>query len=789
MATVTGTSAGDFIHRAGDGHISNGGHEVTGVTTAADTISGAEGNDLIYGDDGADTISGGSGNDTIFGGQGADSLSGGVGYDVFSFEAASEIDGLTEQIDGGADIDRLDFAVGGARGPIDLSHATLTSVEELALNDNVVTLTAAQLGGFTTITAGFAIERLILSAAGTADLTGASIGGIDEIRGTAGNDIVILTGVANGQIVNGVGGNDTLTGGDGADSLNGGDGNDVLTGAAGGDTLVGGNGVDIIGGGDGNDTIRGGQGADTLTGGVGTDSFAFEQASDISGLAEHIDGGADADRLDFATFNASGAVDLSLAVLTGIEELDTAGNGSTVTLTAAQLGAFATITGGFGADILILSTAGTADLTGAAIGGIDEIRGSAGNDVVTLTAVANGQTVNGVAGNDMLTGGNGNDVLGGGDGADTLAGGNGNDTIDGGQGADTLSGGIGYDVFAFHQVSDISGLAERIDGGADVDRIDFTVNGATGPVNLSLAIIANVEELDLASNDVTLTAAQLDGFTRIIGGFGAERLILSAPGTVDLTGAVVAGIDEIRGSSGADTLVLTGIAEGQTVNGLDGADRIDGGNGNDALNGGLGDDTVRGGVGADVLNGGIGTDLAIYSESVLGVTVNLATRTGVGGNAQGDTLTDIENLIGSRSNDVLVGNAGANALLGSDGADVLTGAGGKDSLTGGIGADRFVYAAIGDSPVGAGADLITDFSHAQVDRIDLAGIDANTTLAGDQAFAFIGAAAFTHHAGELRATVAGAVTTVAGDVNGDGVADFSVTLTGALTLVAADFVL
>ena len=84
---------------------------------------------------------------------------------------------------------------------------------------------------------------------------------------------------------------------------------------------------------------------------------------------------------------------------------------------------------------------------------------------------------------------------------------------------------------------------------------------------------------------------------------------------------------------------------------------------------------------------------------------------------------------------------------------------------------------------------ITDFSHAQGDRIDLMGIDANTGVAGDQAFRFIGAGLFTHHAGELRATIAGGVTTIAGDVNGDGVSDFHIQLTGAIGLAAADFVL
>ena len=150
----------------------------------------------------------------------------------------------------------------------------------------------------------------------------------------------------------------------------------------------------------------------------------------------------------------------------------------------------------------------------------------------------------------------------------------------------------------------------------------------------------------------------------------------------------------------------------------------------------------------------------------------------------------IENLSGGQGWDQLYGNAGANVLQGWNGNDLLVGRGGKDTLTGGAGADRFQFTAVGDSVVGANADRITDFSRAQGDKIDLAGIDANTAVAGDQAFSFIGSGAFTHHAGELRAAItARGVTTIAGDLNGDGVSDFHIQLTGAFALQAADFVL
>ncbi|HEY9348644.1 MAG TPA: type I secretion C-terminal target domain-containing protein, partial [Inquilinus sp.] len=87
------------------------------------------------------------------------------------------------------------------------------------------------------------------------------------------------------------------------------------------------------------------------------------------------------------------------------------------------------------------------------------------------------------------------------------------------------------------------------------------------------------------------------------------------------------------------------------------------------------------------------------------------------------------------------------------------------------------------------ADVIRDFSYAQGDRIDLSAIDASTGAAGNQAFTFIGTAAYTGVAGQLRFHSDGIITTIAGDVNGDGVSDFHIQLTGSIGVVAGDFVL
>lgn len=624
-AVIGGTSGVDFIHRQNDGFNAPFGYnDITTVTAGNDTIdagngddyvyadlgndrvTGGNGNDFLYGDDGADRLTANNGNDTLVGGQGADTLSAGAGTDLFRFDAASEISGLAESIDGGLDVDTVDFR--SASGPIDLSLATIANVETLLLTNNDVTLTAAQLSQFTTIGASFGADRLILSAAGTVDLSNANLDGlIDEFRGTNGDDTFTMTGVVAGQTVNTLGGNDTVNAGNGNDVVNGGAGTDTLSGRDGNDSLFGGDDADSLTGGVGNDLLVGGAGVDTIVGSAGNDDIAFQFVSDISGLAEVITGGTDYDQLDFARYGAAGAVDLSAATITGVEELDL--NGNQVVLTAAQLGAFVTIAASFSNDTLTLSAAGTADLTGATISNLlDGIYGSSGNDTIILTGVSSGLFVDGGGGGDTLTGSSFDDRFYGNSGNDTINGGEGNDTIRGGQGTDTLNGGVGNDTFTFAGISDISGLAETIDGGNDIDTLDFVTLGAFGPIDLTLTTISNVETLSLNNNDVTLTAAQLGEFTTISAGFGTERVIISAPGTADLTGATIGLLDEIRGSSGDDIVILTGVAGGQTVNGLDGADRLTGGDGSDILSGGTGADILIGGGGGDRIAGGAGAD-------------------------------------------------------------------------------------------------------------------------------------------------------------------------------------
>jgi Ca2+-binding RTX toxin-like protein len=146
-----------------------------------------------------------------------------------------------------------------------------------------------------------------------------------------------------------------------------------------------------------------------------------------------------------------------------------------------------------------------------------------------------------------------------------------------------------------------------------------------------------------------------------------------------------------------------------------------------------------------------------------------------------------DTLLGGAGNDHIRGGAGNDLLSGGLGADTLQGGDGKDRLTGGGGADQFVFATAAEAGLGAARDVVADFV-AGVDRIDLSAIDANTGLESDQAFSFLGAGAFTGVAGQLR-YVAGAQGLLAGDTNGDGVADFHITLLGNPVLSASDLLL
>ena len=140
------------------------------------------------------------------------------------------------------------------------------------------------------------------------------------------------------------------------------------------------------------------------------------------------------------------------------------------------------------------------------------------------------------------------------------------------------------------------------------------------------------------------------------------------------------GHDDIRGNTANN--VLTGNA---------GDDTLYGAGGNDRLIGGDGADHLRGGVGADYLDGGAGTyDTVEYSDSSVGVYINLGSNIASGGYATGDQLFGFENIIGSDRDDVLYGSSASNVILGGRGSDQIVGVGGNDYLAGEDGDDMLI---------------------------------------------------------------------------------------------------
>ncbi len=153
---------------------------------------------------------------------------------------------------------------------------------------------------------------------------------------------------------------------------------------------------------------------------------------------------------------------------------------------------------------------------------------------------------------------------------------------------------------------------------------------------------------------------------------------------------------------------------------------------------------------------------------------------------------DDDTINGLGGNDTIQGLEDTDFLNGGSGQDTITGGRGKDMLTGGSEQDIFDFNVTKDSVKGSNRDEIVDFSHLEGDKIDLSTIDANTHRGGNQRFHFIGSETFKHHqqnhprdVGMLRYSH----DVVQGDVNGDGRADFEISIENFAALARSDFVL
>ncbi|MGH6858820.1 MAG: calcium-binding protein [Phyllobacterium sp.] len=551
---------------------------------------------------------------------------------------------------------------------------------------------------------------------------------------------------------------------------------DVLNGTDGDDAIHGLGGDDVLAGLGGDDTILGGSGWDTLDGGDGND---------------WLDAGFD-DEWDEDTLYGRGGDD----VLMGGYGHDR-------------------LYGGEGDDVLIGGHAepDPNDMSGRSDG--DDLFGGAGND--TLVGSAIGDRLYGGYGDDMLLGGNGLDRLFGDPGADLIDGGNGAiDSVeyrssDAGVLVD-LAAGLGRGGFA---EGDVIRNIEMVEGSNFADTV--LGNGADNRLNGN----EGNDILNGRGGDDDLKGAEGDDILQ--GGDGDDHL----------TGGI--GIDRFDGGAGTDTVEFDShmdAPEGVTVDlSAETAFGGEAGTGeiisnienitatifDDVLTGDGKDNVFEVGGGADRIDTGDGTDTVIFSGSgsvfATGLIISLTTGTVSGGNSDGSTFTNVENVTGGFGRDFIYGDNGDNVLSGSDGADDIFGGGGNDtiiggmgtyftenfapagsipgippndSLTGGAGADVFVFNALYDSDIPR-ADVIRDFNVTEGDRIDLS--DFHSTYAGSgepMDLTFIGYGNFSGQAGEVRFVHDTDSTDLQIDVNGDSMADFLVSLAGVTETIEAD---
>ena len=608
-----------------------------------DDLNGDRGDDMLYGGAGDDDLDGNDGDDTLEGGPGMDMLTGGDDDDTASY--MSSMMGVTVRLHSGQ-------AMGGdAEGDswnfIDVMY---TEVDE----------------------DGDSHEKT------------ETVPDIESLTGS--NMADILAGDSRENTIKGMDGDDKIYGGPGKNA----DNNDKLYGGPGADMVFGGAGDDTLKGDGGDDMLVGGPGADRFFGGAGSDMIYAdtEDTLIVGGISNSDDTGQMADdttTMDMDESGEMGAMDtLSYAKLTGRDGVNVTVNQDDGTGATALTGT-TVITANIKGIENLIGTSEVDRLTGD--GGDNVIEGGDGGDTLfggentafgdtlsyehsdglvsveleaegTAADVARGdargdnatgfENVRGSAYDDDLTGNGAANKLWGLGGDDELAGGAGSDTIEGGAGADDLDGG-----------TSAASVTATDDFGADTE--PDTLSYATSDAGVS----------------VNLAAASASG-----GHAQGDTIV-----TVEADHDNNAETDEIEVSTFEN---LTGSDHNDTLTGDYRVNILTGGKGDDTLRGGANADRLIGGPGADILDGGSSEhddddddttpevehiDWAVYRDAMDGVTVNLSTGKGEGGEAMGDTLRNIELVWGSTKADTFIASADEDTI------DIIHGDGGSDTLS------------------------------------------------------------------------------------------------------------
>ncbi len=597
--TLTGFAGSDVI-RAGSGSDSlyggDGDDQIFGGN-GSDRLFGGNGNDSLDGGASNDTIEGGLGNDTIVGGLGNDSLSGDAGSDTFiySWTSGAANDGSDAISDNGASTTERDVlqlrGVDPARVRFTMVNGSLVLqiMSTLAADQNAFVVASITLTGTNpSLGAGVGIEAiefrsldgsLLLSTLSRADMVNLSKA---ATLGTSAANVTVLG--SGDDFYNGLDGNDGISGGAGRDTLWGAGGNDTLLGQDGDDVLVGSGGDDSLLGGAGDDILIGGAGADVLDGGEGSDVYNYVYASATSN-----------DGRDVLRDTGTGLSDRDVLNVFGVNPTN-----ARIVLAAGQyvLQIRASATAAWADAVVFADT----DIFSSGLSGVEliQFRMSNGDPVATWTRQemrssfydnSAATTAVNVAGSAL------GDVMRGGSAADTLAGGAGDDTIIGGLGDDSLDGGAGSDTYVYNvSATTNDGTDSLSDASVEAGAVDkLVLNGVTA-ADVRLALVGGVLTLQIMTAGAWRDAVTLrDTNLSIDSGSGIEQI-------------VIGGVVWDRAAMRANLLDRSAEVGAVTVQGFDGADAVLGGAGNDVLNGGAGADTLLGGAGNDRLDGGAGAD-------------------------------------------------------------------------------------------------------------------------------------------------------------------------------------
>ncbi|MGJ0359846.1 hypothetical protein NG785_09320 [Aliarcobacter cryaerophilus] len=678
--------------------------EIVG-SDVANTLIGGAGNDIINGLGGNNRLEGGADNDTLISGSGNNSIDGGDGSDTVDY---SYLTGT----DFGDDVDNVLYYENG----VYYSGIKVDLTDTLAqrIHTNYGTDTILNIENVIGSTKSDYIvgndENNILDGKGGNDYF--VLGkGIDTILGDIGNDTIAFSDYASrttGVIVD-LSKNQTYGSLDTYRVINDGFGNakyldsiENVIGTKYDDIIFGNSDSNTLIGGEENDTLKGGLGADVLDGGIGQDWAYFDDIV-VSGVNIVLDTDGNSANGSSGTANITGYTTTLIEIehikataladiIKGDDNTNSilAGSGND-TIFASKGGDY--IDGGEGSDLLDFSATISADLV-LPYSGIKVDLGQTGvqrvHDYYGEMTILGIENIQGSNLNDYIKGNGQNNTLWGGAGDDVLDGVSANNILVGGIGSDTFRGGTGDNIIYGESYSSLGGVGIETDTSSR-DLIDFSNAGVPVTLNLSDSTTINY------FNGTTLS---LEAQTSI--GYGKNKIY---------------NVEDALGGSGADTLIGSNIA-----NVIDGGANNDiifgfGGIGN-TLIGGTGNDTIMGILGGDKIYGGTfdgttavksGNDWIDYSYITdtrainvdLGAASNQVTQIGTPTNA--DILTHIENVVGTKNNDILKGDNDfniVNSLLGYKGDDSFIVSKGKDYIDGGDGFNTMDYSSVNMSDGG-----------------------------------------------------------------------------------------